>query len=177
MQGDDRKWAFITGSLFILCFGLIFLTCSTLNAHAIEYPSEESAEVRYSELVSDSLTVGASAEEVPPDVEFPDSDFGEASDFPYQDEPDDFQDDFIQDAGDLIIGESEDLTVGESGLTIGMSAGSSDTKEDDILKELSSIRSCMEIIVYFVVPAAVAILLIYKFCIWFYKTFIDSAFL
>lgn len=41
--------------------------------------------------------------------------------------------------------------------------------------DISSIRRGVEIIVYFVIPMIIGAFLIFKFCSWFYSTFIETA--
>lgn len=47
--------------------------------------------------------------------------------------------------------------------------------QQQLYDDVSSIRRSIEIIVYFVIPFTVGAILIYKFCVWFYSTFIESA--
>lgn len=51
--------------------------------------------------------------------------------------------------------------------------------EDDppasaLAEDVASIRQCMELLVYGVLPLSAASFLVYKFCMWFYCTFIRS---
>ena len=51
---------------------------------------------------------------------------------------------------------------------------------DDIEKQyffdnLAAIRRDLDILVYAVIPVAAAVFLIWKFCLWFYRTFVESA--
>ena len=51
--------------------------------------------------------------------------------------------------------------------------------EDDppasaLAEDVASIRQCMELLVYGVLPLSTAFFLVYKFCMWFYCTFIQS---
>jgi len=44
----------------------------------------------------------------------------------------------------------------------------------DLLAEITSIRQSLDLILYFVIPFACAFFLVWKFCYWFYDTFIGS---
>jgi len=44
----------------------------------------------------------------------------------------------------------------------------------ELLAEISGIRQSFDIFLYFAIPYCIAALFVYKFCVWFYYTFIGS---
>lgn len=103
---------------------------------------------------------------------------------------DDFQDsgffpgDTTEDpSGDLSGGPSEPYPEDSSpdGSEIPPDEPSEDeptTLPDDIppglVEDVSAIRQSLEILLYFVIPFSAALLFVYKFCMWFYYTFVRS---
>ena len=45
---------------------------------------------------------------------------------------------------------------------------------DSILSDISAIRKNSDLFICFVIPCFCAVLAVYKFCMWFYSTFIES---
>ena len=46
---------------------------------------------------------------------------------------------------------------------------------DSFLNDISDIRRNSDLLICFVIPCFCAVLAVYKFCMWFYSTFIESA--
>ena len=46
---------------------------------------------------------------------------------------------------------------------------------DSFLNDISAIRRNSDLLICFVIPCFCAVLAVYKFCMWFYSTFIESA--
>lgn len=47
--------------------------------------------------------------------------------------------------------------------------------QQKLYDDVSGIRQSIDIVVYFLIPLILGIILIFKFCSWFYSTFIESA--
>lgn len=47
--------------------------------------------------------------------------------------------------------------------------------QQKLYNDVSSIRQSIDIVVYFLIPLILGIILIFKFCSWFYSAFIESA--
>lgn len=77
----------------------------------------------------------------------------------------------------------EDLTLGASSLPpppgystpIGPGGLSGDAQAA-LLEDIRAIRTDISLFLYGFLPLVIAVLILYKFCIWFYRTFIASAF-
>lgn len=50
-----------------------------------------------------------------------------------------------------------------------------DTEKQYFFDNLAAIRKDLDILLHVVIPISAAVLIIYKFCIWFYRTFVESA--
>ena len=47
--------------------------------------------------------------------------------------------------------------------------------QQKLYDDVSGIRQSTDIVVYFLIPLILGVILIFKFCFWFYSTFIESA--
>lgn len=50
-----------------------------------------------------------------------------------------------------------------------------DTEKQYFFDNLAAVRKDLDFLLYAVIPISAAVLIIYKFCIWFYRTFVESA--
>lgn len=50
-----------------------------------------------------------------------------------------------------------------------------DTEKQYFFDNLAAVRKDLDFLLYVVIPVSAAVLIIYKFCIWFYRTFVESA--
>lgn len=50
-----------------------------------------------------------------------------------------------------------------------------DTEKQYFFDNLAAVRKDLDFLLYVVIPISAAVLVIYKFCIWFYRTFVESA--
>lgn len=80
-------------------------------------------------------------------------------------------------------GAPDDLTLGASSLPLppGYSlpigpGGLSEDAQAALLEDIRAIRTDISLFLYGFLPLVIAVLILYKFCIWFYRTFIASAF-
>lgn len=74
----------------------------------------------------------------------------------------------------------EDLTLGVSGLPLPPGYSTpiwpSEDAQAALLEDIRAIRTDISLFLYGFLPLVIAVLILYKFCIWFYRTFIASAF-
>lgn len=169
--------------LLWLLLVLMLLTAFSLGSvisHAEETSEDEfiiigeSTENEWYEPSDDDVDAeGGEDEEIDIPEEYPD--FDEFEEYPeFEDitvgssEDDGEKDkDFLPDP---VIGESETNVVGISqDFTIGQSAMM------PYMDDLKALRANSDILIYCIIPFSISALILYKLCVWFYDTFIDSA--
>lgn len=55
-----------------------------------------------------------------------------------------------------------------------MDSGPVGEQGGSLSSDVAAIRQMMELVLYFAIPFAFAVMLVYKFCMWFYYTFIRT---
>lgn len=181
MEGMGLNENKIHWLLLWLLLVLMLLTAFSLGSvisHAEETSEDEfiiigeSTENEWYEPSDDDVDAeGGEDEEIYIPEEYPDFDefqeYPEFEDITVGSSEDDENEDF---SPDPVIGESETNVVGISqDFTIGQSAMM------PYMDDLKALRANSDILIYCIIPFSISALILYKLCVWFYDTFIDSA--
>lgn len=176
---DEIRWRVVFFVLFFLSVITSFLVFDNLKVSAEYYtPALENEELFITEETTESdewQQIYSYGEVFPEDENIVIGESKEEEIFPYADVIGESTKPFepvedIDPEKELTVGESE-LSIGMSELTVGTSISDNDKK---ILAQVTTIQENSTLFLYFIIPSFVSIFLVWKFCEWFYNTFIRS---
>lgn len=172
---NENKTPWLLLWFFLVLMLLTAFSLGSVISHAEETSEDEfviigeSTENEWYEPSDDDVEVEEEEIDIP--EEYPDFDeveeYPEFEDITVGSSEDDENKDFppepvIGESETNVVGMSQDFTIGQSSMI-------------PYMDDLKALRLNSDILIYCVIPFAISFLLLYKLCVWFYDTFIDSA--